>query len=160
MSWWQKWLVPALLAAIFGLLLVISGSPDSDTPKQAPIASAANDQRTAVPVTPEQSAHALGEMRGFVAILSDIYAARTANDTHAMAAAAIKGAPQKPTPVGQSLQSVLPPEFKAMSKAMRADFKAAADAARMDDIKDFDEAIGRATNQCVACHESYRFTAQ
>ena len=160
MSWWQRWLVPALLAAILGLLLIISGTAGKDKTKTPPIVVAANDERKPIAITPEQAAHALGEMRGFVTILSDIYTARVANDLPAMAAAAAQGGPQKPTPAGQSLQSALPPEFKAMSKTMRSNFKTAADAANSGDIQGFDDAIATAANQCVACHESYRFTAR
>ena len=160
MTSWQKWLVPLLLAAILGLLLVISGSLDRDTPTAASTGPTTNDKRTVVTVTPEQSSHALSNMREFVVILRDVYDARTANNTAAMAAAAARGGPRKPTAVSKSLQSVMPPEFKAMNKAMFAEFKAAADAASTADINGFDQAIGRATSQCVACHESYRFVAQ
>ena len=158
----NRWLIPALLATVFGLLLYIvyGQSPSTGMTSGAPMAATENDGRVRVAVTPAQAAHVLGEMRVLMTTLRDMQMARTANDNAAFAAAAERASPKGAKPMAAEMQSVLPPEFRAMSKMMRGEFAEAAVQAKAGQMGAADEAVGRAMNACVACHEGYRLVGR
>jgi cytochrome c553 len=156
----EKWLVPAILAAILAILVAIYLSQGSTQLKSTGpnIAHGREDARSPVPLKPEHVDHVLNEMRGLMAALSDIQAARLSNDLAAIAATARLQSPGKRGAPPPGLRQSLPSEFAAMSRELRKDFALVAQAAETGDLALADRHLSAATAKCVACHEGYRLT--
>ena len=156
----EKWLVPAILAAILVVLVAIYLSQGRTQLKSTGpnIAHGREDARSPVPLTPEHVDHVLNEMRGLMTALSGIQTARLSNDLAAIATTARLQSPAARGTPPSGLRQSLPSEFAAMSRELRNDFTFVAQAAQKGDLALADRHLSAAMAKCVACHEGYRLT--
>jgi hypothetical protein len=120
----------------------------------------APDGRTAIILTPAERDVVLAEMRGMLTAVRDVADGLAGNRRADVVRAAgdAGGAATHRAPV--ALLAKLPLEFKRMGMSLHAGFDELAAAAAAEQGEATGALLGRLTgqlNQCVACHQIYRF---
>ncbi len=126
-----------------------------------PPAAGAGDQRAVVPLTPDERAHVLGEMRDFLVALQGMADGLAREDFGAVAAAARKvGAGSGSGRMPPGIARKLPPEFRQLARATHDGFDAvAADAVARRDARHTLAQTSALMQRCNACHAAFQFPA-
>jgi hypothetical protein len=147
-------IVLGIIAALF-----LTGCVSTPPPAAPPPASAAAPQRVVVPLTPDERAHVLGEMRDFLVALQGVTDGLARDDFGAVAAAARKvGAGAEGGRMPPAIAKKLPPEFRQLARATHEQFDSlAADAAGRRDARHTLAQTSALIQRCNACHAAFRF---
>ena len=117
-----------------------------------------DDGRLAVQLSKDERNALLLEMRTWLHSCQTIVAALSADDFAAVAATAKASGMAAEAATPGSLLSKIPIGMKRLGFGKRQQFdEIAADAAKLKDRRHTLEQLGRAMNNCVACHATYRF---
>jgi hypothetical protein len=117
-----------------------------------------DDGRLAVMLSKDERNALLLEMRTWLQSSQGILAAAAANDFNAVIKSAKESGMGAEAETPGSLFRKLPVEMKALGFDTRGKFDAiAADAEKLKDSKHTITQLSEAMNNCIACHETYRF---
>jgi cytochrome c556 len=148
-----------MLAFALSACLVLNASAQNKAS-----ADYAVNQRVVIHATAEEQAHVLTEMNAFLSSLHIINAALATKDFELIAKTAQRFAPnyeaEKPA-IEKSFESKIPPEWRVFSSPMRKGFAEVAKAARTDpSIERIVAQLGKVTQNCVACHATFKIVSQ
>ncbi len=127
-------------------------------PAAAPVALAA---RTVVDVTPQESAHVLGDMQNLLRSVGEINGALAARDWATVERIASSLRPEKTMgsqePAAMSFHAKLPAGWSSFGAPMHQGFARIADEARggqrVDEVL---RTLSQTTRQCVGCHAQFQ----
>ncbi|WP_338416277.1 hypothetical protein [uncultured Sphaerotilus sp.] len=129
-----------------------------EAPAAAPVALAA---RTVVDVTPQESAHVLGDMQNLLRSVGEINGALAARDWATVERIASSLRPEKTMgsqePAAVSFHAKLPAGWSSFGAPMHQGFARIADEARggqrVDEVL---RTLSQTTRQCVGCHAQFQ----
>ena len=144
------WVLVAVLTVSSGTMaykFILSGSVEES-----------DDGRLAVQLYPAERDLVLEEMRTFLASVQQITQGVASNDFESVAKAARRVGRAAQQGMPGSLVGKLPIEFKKMGFDTHAQFtQLALDAVQMEDAELTMKQLGVLLQNCVACHETYKF---
>jgi len=137
--------------------LVAPGALAQNTPTYAV------NQRVAIEVNAVEHAHLLTEMNAFMQALHEINVALAQKDFAQVIRVATAMGPKggQHDPVGRAVHAKLPPEWFALARPTHQNFMAIAQEARANpSLEAILPRLAATSNQCVACHATYRLTVK
>lgn len=128
---------------------------------EPPAGDYAVNKRTTISLTASEHAHLLTEMNDFMRAISDISLALANKDFATVVKVATAMGPKggHQDPVGKALHDKLPKAWFELARPTHQKFLAIANEAKNNpSVEVLVERLGATTQQCVACHASYRLS--
>lgn len=150
--------IPALAVLLgFALATAAQGQAPHEHAPHAPHPPVAADARVVLPLTPEERAMVLEEMRMFLAGVQQITGALGREDMPAVAEVARGLGQQMVHEVPPALRAKLPQEFRQLGFSVHRDFdQIALDADTLKDASHGLSQLSSTLQTCVACHAGYQ----
>jgi uncharacterized membrane protein len=153
------WFITATIACLT-LVSAISYAAAPATPATA--ADYAVNKRMLIRATAEEHAFVLTEMNDFLTSLHTINTAIANKDfeTVAKTASAIANHGAEKPAIEVSFETKIPPEWKTFARPLRKGFAEVAQAAKQDPtIENVMSKLAKTTQNCVACHATFKIVS-
>lgn len=154
------WFATVVFAGLATVSAISYAAPPA-TPATA--ADYAVNKRMVIRATAEEQAHVLTEMNDFMTSLHTINTAIASKDFETVAKTASvianHGASEKPA-VELAFESKIPPEWRTFARPLRQGFGEVAQAAKQEPtVEKIMVALTKTTQNCVACHATFKIVS-